>query len=205
MLLSPAEKTYSAIQSESVSSICPHTGDALDIYSLPEWAAIPSSSSHDFLNDVLLSDEAILEAMTLSERPWEDNHHRSSVLPLLHDEDPPLTSTTLSLQSLGSSAPWVVLSQVVSSLPQSHDPLLLPSSSNGETLTTSHHTYQRSKGRGGRRRKRKQHQKAPASGHHAGHHLPSSSTNHTGGRIPMSDHHDRKKWSYRAKSSFQAR
>ena len=114
-------------------------------------------------------------------------------------------TTTLPLQSLGSSAPWVVLSQVVSSLPQSHDPILLPSSSNGETHTTSHHTYRRTKRRGGRRMKRKQHQKAQASGHHAGHHLPSSSTNHTGGRIPMSDHHDRKKWSYRAKSSFQAR
>ena len=172
MPLSPAEKTYSAIQSESVSPTCPPPEDVLDMYSLPEWASLPSSSSHDFLNDVLLSDEAILEAMTLSERPWEDHHHRSSILPLLHDEDPPLTSTTLSLQSLGSSAPWVVLSQVVSSLPQSHDPILLPSSSNGETLTTSNHTYQRTKGRGGRRRKRKQHHKAPASGHHAGHHLP---------------------------------
>lgn len=93
MPLSPAEKTYSMIQSESVSLICPPTGDALDIYSLPEWAAIPSSSSHDFLNDVLLSDKAIIEAMTLSERPWEDNHHRSSVLPPLHDEDSPLIPT----------------------------------------------------------------------------------------------------------------
>ena len=153
MLLSPAEKTYPAIQLESVSHICPPTEDELDMYSLPEWAAIPSSLSHDFLNDVLLSDEAIIEAMTLSKRPWEDNHHRSSVLPPLNDEDPPLTSTTLSLQSLGSSAPWVVLSLVVSSLPQSHDPVLLPSSSNGETLTTSNHTYRRTKRRGGRRRK----------------------------------------------------
>ena len=92
MPLSPAEKTYSAIQSESVSQSCSPPEDVLDIYSLPEWAATPSSSSHDFLNDVLLSDEAIIEAMTLSERPWEDHHHRSSVLPPLHDEDPPLTS-----------------------------------------------------------------------------------------------------------------
>ena len=75
MPLSQAEKTYSAIKSESVSHICPPTEDELDMYSLPEWAAIPSSSSHDFLNDVLLSDEAIIEAMTLSERLWEDNHH----------------------------------------------------------------------------------------------------------------------------------
>jgi hypothetical protein len=75
MPLSQAEKTYSAIQSESVSHICPPMEDELDMYSLPEWAAIPFSSSHDFLNDVLLSDEVIIEAMTLSERPWEDNHH----------------------------------------------------------------------------------------------------------------------------------
>ena len=93
MPLSPAEKTYSTIQSESISPNRPPMKDVLDIYSLPEWAAIPSSSSHDFLNDVLLSDEAIIEAMTISERPWEDNHHRSSVLPPLHEEDSPLPST----------------------------------------------------------------------------------------------------------------
>jgi hypothetical protein len=58
---------------------------------LPEWAPIPSSSSHDFLNDILLLDEAIIEAMALSERPWEDNHHRSSILPPLNEEDSPLT------------------------------------------------------------------------------------------------------------------
>ena len=75
MPLSSAEKTYSAIQSVFVSYICPPTEDELDPYSLPEWVAIPSSSSHDFLNDVLLSDEVIIEAMALSEGPWEDNHH----------------------------------------------------------------------------------------------------------------------------------
>ena len=91
MPLSPAEKTYSAIQSESVSHICPPTEDELDPYSLPEWAVIPSSSSHDFLNDVLLLDKAIIEAMVLSKRPWEDNHHRSSILPPLNEEDSPLT------------------------------------------------------------------------------------------------------------------
>ena len=172
--------------------------DELDLYSLPEWVAIPSFLSHDFFNDVLLSDEAIIEAMALRERSWEDNHHQSSVLPPLNEEDSPLTSTTLSLQSLGSSAPRVMLSQVVSSLPRSHNPVLLPSSLNGEILTTSNHTDQRTKRRGGRRRKRKQHRKVLAFGHHASHHFPSSSTNHTGGRIPMSDHHNRKKWSYRA-------
>lgn len=75
MSLSSAEKTYSAIQSESISAISSPQEDELDQYSLLEWADIPSSSSHEFLSDTLLSDEAILEAMMLSERPWEDNHH----------------------------------------------------------------------------------------------------------------------------------
>lgn len=97
MPLSPDEETYSAIHSESVSHICPPTEGELDQYSFPEWADIPSFSSHDFLNDILLSDEAIIETLALSERSWEDNHHRSSILPPLNNEDPPLASTTLSL------------------------------------------------------------------------------------------------------------
>ena len=92
MLLSQAEQTYLAIQSESASTIFPPTAGELDQYSLPEWVDIPSSTSHEFLNDTLLSDEAILKVMTLGERPWEDNHHRSSILLPLDDEDPPLTS-----------------------------------------------------------------------------------------------------------------
>lgn len=40
----------------------------------------------------MLSDEVILEAMMLSEWPWEDDHHRSSVLPPLNEEVLPLTS-----------------------------------------------------------------------------------------------------------------
>ena len=47
---------------------------------------------HEFLSDTLLSEEAIPEAMMLSEQPWEDNHHRSSVLPPLNEEVTPLTS-----------------------------------------------------------------------------------------------------------------
>ena len=31
----------------------------------------------------LLSDEAILEAMMVSEKPWEDYHHRLSILPMV--------------------------------------------------------------------------------------------------------------------------
>ena len=86
MLLSPTEMTYSAIQSESKSTICFPQEDELDQYSLPEWENIPSSLSHDFLSDTLLLDEAILEAMMLSEQLWEDNHHQSSILPPLNKE-----------------------------------------------------------------------------------------------------------------------
>jgi hypothetical protein len=48
----------------------------------PVWA-VQSSCSHDFLNDTLPSDEAILEAMYCPNRPWDDMHHRSYFLPEL--------------------------------------------------------------------------------------------------------------------------
>jgi len=46
------------------------------------WAT-SLSCSHDFLDETLLSDEAILEAMNVSEKPWDDMHHRSYFLPSL--------------------------------------------------------------------------------------------------------------------------
>ena len=92
MSLSPTERTCSMIQSKYVSAICSPKEDELDQSSLPEWADIPSSSSHDFLSDTLLSNESILEAMMLSEQPWEDNHHQSFILPPLNEEVTPLTS-----------------------------------------------------------------------------------------------------------------
>jgi hypothetical protein len=48
----------------------------------PIWAT-SSSCSHDFLDDTLPSDEAILEAMNGPDRPWDDMHHRSYFLPEL--------------------------------------------------------------------------------------------------------------------------
>jgi hypothetical protein len=36
---------------------------------------------HDFLDDTLPSDEYILEAMYGHDRPWDDMHHRSYLLP----------------------------------------------------------------------------------------------------------------------------
>ena len=75
MPLSPAELSYSTIQSDNEFDVCSSQEDELDQYSLPEWEKIPSSPSHDFLSETLLSDEAILKAMMMNERPWEDHHH----------------------------------------------------------------------------------------------------------------------------------
>ena len=44
-----------------------------DPYVLPAWE-VESSHSHDCLDDVFPSDEAILEAMSGIEQPWEDLH-----------------------------------------------------------------------------------------------------------------------------------
>jgi hypothetical protein len=48
----------------------------------PIWAQ-GSLADTDSLDVVLPSDEAIIEAMTSLERPWDDLHHRSYFLPKL--------------------------------------------------------------------------------------------------------------------------
>ena len=45
-----------------------------ELYVLPAWA-IESSHTHDFLDHVFPSDEAIIEAMSRVEPPWEELHH----------------------------------------------------------------------------------------------------------------------------------
>ena len=49
---------------------------------LTAWA-IPSSHAHDCLDMVFPLDEAIIEAMSGVEPPWEELHHRSYFLPPL--------------------------------------------------------------------------------------------------------------------------
>ena len=49
---------------------------------LPAWA-VESSHTHDCLDSVFPSDEAIIEAMSGVEPPWEELHHRSYFLPHL--------------------------------------------------------------------------------------------------------------------------
>ena len=79
MPLSFAEEQYAAIQAFSDTSRCDEY-HLVSSDSLPTWLqSIPSSSDH-FLEN-FPSDESILEVMSLSERPWEDLHHRASFLP----------------------------------------------------------------------------------------------------------------------------
>ena len=49
---------------------------------LPAWA-VQSSHMHDCLDMIFPSDEAIIEAMSRVETPWEELHHRSYFLPEL--------------------------------------------------------------------------------------------------------------------------
>ena len=46
---------------------------------IPTWE-VDSSHAHDYLDSVLPSDEAIIEAMSGVEPPWEELHHRSYFL-----------------------------------------------------------------------------------------------------------------------------
>ena len=54
-----------------------------DPYVFPAWE-VESSHAHDYLNDVFPLDEAIIEAMSGVEPPWEELHHRSYFLPELN-------------------------------------------------------------------------------------------------------------------------
>jgi hypothetical protein len=80
--LSTAEVAYSLVQ-QTLATPDPILAQELDPLLEPIWA-------HDSLTDinsldlVLPCDEAIIEAMTGSDKPWHDLHHRSYFLPELH-------------------------------------------------------------------------------------------------------------------------
>jgi hypothetical protein len=77
MSLSAAEIAYQAIQEATVDPDPPSSWTKeMDPVLEPIWV-VDSSSSHDFLDGTFPSNEAILEAMTGPDRPWEDLHHRS--------------------------------------------------------------------------------------------------------------------------------
>jgi hypothetical protein len=82
MPLSAAEVAYSLVQQASAT---PDPTPAQELDPLPEpiWAQ-GSLATTDSLDLVLPSDEAVIEAMTSPDKPWEDLHHRSYFLPELH-------------------------------------------------------------------------------------------------------------------------
>ena len=71
---------YEAIQSVSDAYIDDHHLVASDTYYLPYCLDSPLSTL-DYLSQTFLSDESIMEIMSLDEYLWEDSHHRSSFLP----------------------------------------------------------------------------------------------------------------------------
>jgi hypothetical protein len=75
--LSAAEITYQDIL-DSFVNLDPVPSQTIeeDLVLRPVWAT-SLSYSHDFLDETLPLDEAILEAMNVSKRPWDDMHHRS--------------------------------------------------------------------------------------------------------------------------------
>jgi hypothetical protein len=83
MPLSTSEIAYQVVlDSSSDPDPIPSPTDEEDLMSRPVWAT-SLSCSHDFLDGTLPSDEAIIEAMNGSDKPWDDMHHRSYFLPEL--------------------------------------------------------------------------------------------------------------------------
>ena len=73
MPLSIDEERYVAIQSISDTPVFDESHLAT-FDSLPDWLNSSPSSSNHFLK-IFLSEESILEVMSLGQRPWEDLHH----------------------------------------------------------------------------------------------------------------------------------
>jgi hypothetical protein len=81
MPLSAAEVAYSLVQQASANTD-PTPAQEFDPLLEPIWAQ-GSLADTDSLDLVLPSDEAIIEAMTSLDKPWDDLHHRSYFLPEL--------------------------------------------------------------------------------------------------------------------------
>jgi hypothetical protein len=69
--------------------------DEEDIIFRPMWAT-SFSCSHDFIDGNFPLEEAIIEAMNGSDRPWDDMHHRSYFLPDLERSEQNEFQSTLS-------------------------------------------------------------------------------------------------------------
>jgi hypothetical protein len=64
----------------SILILFPHRRKEEDTVFGPTWAT-SLYCSHDCLDGTLPLDEAIIEAMSGSDKPWDDMHHRSYFLP----------------------------------------------------------------------------------------------------------------------------
>jgi hypothetical protein len=82
MPLLTAEVAYSLVQ-QDLATPDPAPTQELDPPLESIWAQ-GSLASTDSLDIVFPSDEAIIEAMTSPDKPWEDLHHKSYFLPELH-------------------------------------------------------------------------------------------------------------------------
>jgi hypothetical protein len=81
MPLSAAKVAYSLVQQASANTD-PTPTQEFDPLLEPIWAQ-SSLTGTDSLDSVFPSNEAIIEAMTSPDKPWEDLHHRSYFLPEL--------------------------------------------------------------------------------------------------------------------------
>ena len=79
MPLSAAEVAYSLVQQASANPD-PTPAQEFDPLLEPIWAQ-GSLANTNSLDLVLPYDEAVIEAMTSPDKPWEDLHHRSYFLP----------------------------------------------------------------------------------------------------------------------------
>ena len=82
--MSAAEISYQSIFDCAESIPAPLSPEELDGDVAPAWT-LSSSSTQDCLDTTLPSEEAILEAMTGIDRPWDDLHQRSYFLPDLSE------------------------------------------------------------------------------------------------------------------------
>jgi hypothetical protein len=77
MPLSAIENAYQVVLNTTIDpNLFSSQTNKEDLVLEPVWAT-QSSCSHDYLDDTLPSDEAILEAMNGPDRPWDDMHHLS--------------------------------------------------------------------------------------------------------------------------------
>jgi hypothetical protein len=83
MPLSTTKITYQAVLDSSADPdlVTSPTDEEYPVLR-PMWDTL-LSCSHDFLDETLPSDKAIIEAMNGSDKPWDDMHHRSYFLPEL--------------------------------------------------------------------------------------------------------------------------